>query len=1011
MKFAPLNIISGYTFLKSGLTIQKIVQSIKIFDYFGAGICDENVLYGVPSFATSLEAIKKKYIVGTKITLDDNKISLYAKNEEGYLTLVKLSSDIQKDQFDINSIINRGLIAILDTHDSKIYNELISENVSEETNRLVASYSHLAEEFYIGVEVSSKEDIENVKKVREWAIDHTYSLVAFPRIRYVKKEDAIVIKIVEAVANDDLIEEKALDGVEYFYKENLYEKLYTPEEIENTIKIVNSSTFNFHQKRGELLHYDNEKDANILLKDKVFNSLKQLNLDNNQTYIDRVNYELDIICSMGYANYFLVVQDYVSFAKNNGILVGPGRGSAAGSLVSYLLNITEIDPIKYNLQFERFLNPARKTMPDIDIDFMDTRRDEVVEYCRNKYGKDRVSNIITFQTILAKQSLRDIGRIYNYPTNHIDKLSKNLTNKDFTLRESYKNLPNFKKLVDEDKYFLEIVSLASKIEGLPRQSGVHAAGVVLNNNPIESALPISLDLSENYITQYEMGYLEEQGFLKMDFLGLRNLSIIHRAVELVNQNHKDANLDEKHLPYDDPKVFELIASGKTMGLFQLESAGMRRAIKTVEPNCFEDIVAVLALFRPGPMKSIKLYADRKKGIEKTTYLSKDLEDTLSSTYGIIVYQEQINAIATKMAGFTPGESDTFRRAISKKKADVLSSLEKSFIEGAKKKGYTYKESKNVYDLISRFADYGFNRSHSVGYAIIACQMGYLKAYYPLEFYAAILETSSSTNDTKFNEYVSEMKSIDIKMVSPDINKSKLNFVIIDNEIVFPLGAIKGINDTFANKIIYEREINGDFKDFHDFVKRMYAYDIKESQILKLIDSGCFDKMHNSRATLRASILVELQFANLSYGTDGQLLLDFGMPAPSLNEEDDDPLENLDREYQALGIMLSSNPLQYKKDILVAKQIMPIIEAIEEDKIKVAGIIKSKKVINTKKGSPMAFITIFDETAEMEITIFSDLYQEKLSLIKKNNIIIIEGRKSYKNDEISFIADSIFDLEE
>ena len=743
----------------------------------------------------------------------------------------------------------------------------------------------------------------------------------------------------------------------------------------------------------------------------LFESLKTKGLENDQTYIDRLNYELDVICQMGYEDYFLVVQDYVNFAKDNDILVGPGRGSAAGSLISYLLGITAIDPIKFGLQFERFLNLDRKTMPDIDVDFMDTRRDEVVEYCRRKYGENKVANIITFQTILAKQALRDIGRIYDIPNHDIDLLSKSITDNRLSLRSAYKTLPAFKKIVDSDKYFLEIVSLASKIEGLIRQSGVHAAGVILNNDPIEKAMPISLDLSDNYISQYEMHYLEEQGFLKMDFLGLRNLSVISRCVDLVNEKHGTKILDKHNLPYDDPKVYELISSCRTMGVFQLESSGMKRAIREIKPSCFNDVVAVLALFRPGPMESIPIYAKRKEGKQVVTYISNDLEDILKDTYGIIVYQEQINQIATKMAGFTPGEADTFRRAISKKKVELLESLEKRFIDGATAKGYSYKESKNVYDHILKFANYGFNKSHSVGYALIACQMAYLKVFYPLEFYVAILENSSVASDTKFNEYVSEMKASNIKMLPPNINTSSLTFSIFEDSILFPLGAIKGINDILVNKIIEERK-KKPFVDFYEFVMRMEPLGLSENQLEKLIDSGALDAFYNSRQSMRKSIKHAYQTAKLFGNTTGQMSLNLGIDQlPKMHDEPDDPLENLDKEYQALGIMLSNNPLHYKKDLLIANKVMPIIEATSSLNFKVAGIIKSKKVIHTKKGTPMAFIKLFDETGEMEIIIFPDTYSEVMQITEKNNIVLIEGRKEIRNSEANYLASSIKLLED
>ena len=759
-----------------------------------------------------------------------------------------------------------------------------------------------------------------------------------------------------------------------------------------------------------MLHYP-VNDSPATLKDSCYKALDKLGLKENEEYIKRLEYELETIISLGYADYFLIVQDYVSYAKNNGILVGPGRGSAAGSLVSYLLDITQIDPIKNDLQFERFLNPYRKSMPDIDVDFMDIRRDEVVQYMREKYGNERVANIVTFQTIQAKQSLRDIGRVYGYSNNHIDLLSKRISKDKLTLRQAYKSLEEFKQLVDSDKYFLEIVSLASKIEGLIRQSGLHAAGIILNNSPLENALPILTDFSDHYISQYEMGCLEEQGFLKMDFLGLRNLTTIAKCVDLINEHYPDAHLDKQHLPYDDEKVYETISSLQVMGIFQIETMAMKKAIQVLKPNCFDDVVALLALNRPGPMQFIPTYAKRKEGKEAVTYDDHSLEPILKSTYGILTYQEQVNQIATTFANYSMSEADMFRRAISKKNKEEMAKNKEIFIKGALTKGHDEKVATKVFSLIERFADYGFNKSHSVAYAIIACQMAYLKTYYPLEFYAAILETSSSANDTKFNEYVSEMKKRNISIVSPNINKSVKEFTVVDGGLLFPLNAIHGVNELLANAIIEERE-KGEFKDFFDFVARMYAKKISENQIMALIDAGCFDTFNPSRASFRASIKSALQYAELSRKDDGQLDIGFAdFIKPYLIEDHDDQVENLDREYETLGIMLSNNPLHYKADILRSKNIVSITDAKENRSAKIAGLIRNVKTISTKKGSTMAFIKLADETDEMELTVFSDLFVQAIALLEKNKLIIAEIKREVREGNVDYIASTISPLED
>lgn len=1007
--FAPLRIVSCYSFLQSGLTIEKIQTSAVKNDYFGIGLADKGVLFGVPAFVKASEAINKPYIIGLEVNIFEDTFCLYALNEEGYHNLLQISTAIQKEQLneDLFKKLTNGLLAVLVTYSGKFKQLFINNDTS--FTRYLFNYSKIFTSFYLGIEVIDKDGVSYANKIRKFADEHSYDCVALPRILYQKKEDAIVLKIVEAIKNEDTLTEKKLDGQNYFMSIDSYQKIYTQKEILNTKKIVNATTFDFHQKRGELLHYPVNDPASTL-KENCYKRLNELRLNQNDTYIKRLDYELDVIISMGYADYFLIVQDYVSFAKKNHILVGPGRGSAAGSLVSYLLDITQLDPIKNDLKFERFLNPYRQSMPDIDIDFMDIRRDEVVQYLRDKYGNDRVANIVTFQTIQAKQSLRDIGRVYGYKNNWIDLLSKRISKNNISLRQAYKTLPEFKQLVDSDSYFLEIVSLASKIEGLIRQNSLHAAGIILNNSPLENALPILVDFSNHYISQYEMSSLEEQGFLKMDFLGLRNLTTIAKCVELINRHYPDAKIDAQNVPFDDPKAFSLIASTQTMGLFQIESSGMKRAIKALKPTCFDDIVALNAIFRPGALDEVKNYGDRKNNRAPIIYDDPILENILKPTYGVIVYQEQVMEIATVMAGFNMSEADLFRSAISKKNIEKMKKSEKAFKEGAIKNGHDAKIVDKIFDSIMKFSNYGLNKSHAAAYATIACQMAYLKAYYPLEFYAAILETSSSASDAKFNEYISEMKNRNIAIFSPNINLSNKEFSVVDNGLLFPLNAIHGVDELTINSILNERK-EKPFDDFFDFVKRLYKYKITDSKINALIDAGCFDIFTPSRASLRTSLRSALQYAELVSKEDGQI--DLGVSSyikPYLIEETDDPLDNLDKEYSALGIMLSNTPLHYKKDILENKNVISISDAKEIKKSKIAGLIRSVKTISAKKGT-MAFIKLADESNEIELTVFADLYAKSVDLLRKNQIIIADIEAKNRNDEIDYIANSITPLEE
>ena len=1011
-KFAPIHIYSGYSLLKSGLTMKRIETAIKDNDYFGLGLSDEILMSGFPSFAHICVSHNKPYILGLSLEIDNNHLVVYAVNEEGYSNLISISDACQKENLSFQYLKehSKGLIGVLETN-CGYFKETFSnlEKIDTSFTKYLLDISKIFnDDFYLGIEVISKEDVKYANKIRKFANEYTYECVALPRVYYLKKEDAIVLDIVKAIDNGEHLKNKTASGQQYFLKESDYHKIYNEKEIENTNKIIKANTLDFFKHRGSMLHYPCEN-SDELLKTMSYDGLKRLNLDKDERYIKRIEYELDVIQKMGYSDYFLLVQDYVNWANNNDILVAPGRGSSAGALVAYLLNITEVDPIKYDLQFERFLNPNRSTMPDIDVDFMDIRRDEVIQYMRDKYGNHRVANIVAFQTIGAKQALRDIGRVYDVPERHISLLSKSIGNEKYTLGQAYKNSEEFKKLCDSDVYFKEIVSLAGKIEGLPRQSSLHAAGVVLNNVNMELAMPISIDLNDNYISQYEFEYLEEQGFLKMDFLGIRNLTTVSYCVDLINEHYPDLHLDKKNIPFNEKEVFDFIRTGQVIGLFQIETPVMKKGIQIIKPTCFEDIVALLALNRPGPMAFMRNYADRRDGKEQITYVSDELKDILSPTYGIIVYQEQVNMIATKIAGMTPGEGDLFRRAISKKDKKILEASKAQFIKGCISEGYSQKTAEDIFDHIAKFANYGFNKSHSVAYAILTCRMAWLKYHYPLEFYSAVLQTGS-TNETKFGEYISEMRKRNIKILPPSINHSSMYFDVHEDALLFPFTAIRGLNSMIINSIIEERK-NGLFTDFFNFITRLYSYKINEAQVLALINSGALDELYPSRASMRITVKSALQYAELNYSEDGQMNLGISAIAPpSMNIEDDRPIDNLDFEYDVIGIMLSSNPLDYKKEQLDKAGVKQINDLSVNRVNKIAGIIKDIRRIKTKKGDQMAVIKIYDQTGELEVTVFPKVYDLVKGYLIKNNIVVISGRFD-KKDVVSFLADSIELLEE
>ena len=1007
MTYTPLHVYSGYSLLKSGLKIDEYLNAAKKMGLTTVGICDQSTLAGAPVIYHEAEKKGLKVVLGEDLIIDNLLFSFFVLNEEGYKNLLKLSLKVEKGETFRDSIIehNEGLAVVLSTQNDPLKQALISdeENFARKLSKLTRGFSN----FYLGLEVTSEEAY--ISTIREFAFSHGYKLLAFPSVKYIKKEDAIALEMMKAIDSKEVLEVKSLSGEEYLKTPEEISKLYTEEELGYIDELISMIDFKFVRPRGKLISW--EKISGEKGDDALERLAKQGLAEKGKSgpiYEERLNFEVNTIKQMGYSDYFLIVKDYIDYAKSHGIAVGPGRGSASGSLVSYALGITVPDPIEYNLLFERFLNPARQTMPDIDVDFSDIHREDVVSYIREKYGADHVARIAAVQTLGAKAALNDVGRIFNYEKHDIElftKLIKDEKDDKLTLREIYKTNAQFRELVNSDKYYLEIVSLASKIEGLPRQGSLHAVGIVLNAEPLEGIIPLSMAFDGGYVEQFEKDYIEEQGFLKMDILALRNLTIVEECLALLSE--KGIHIDRDEIPYDDPAAIKLIASAKTMGLFQLESAGMRNAIKTLKINSFEDIVQLLALYRPGPMDSINEFAKRKNSGIKPKYLSPVLEEILSSTYGTIVYQEQIMQIAAKMAGFSLGEADSFRRAVSKKDSKKLESLRSSFVKGAMKKGYKEDEATNVFNLIDKFANYGFNRSHSLVYAIFTCRMAYLKAHYPKEFYASILSNASTT---EFNNTISEMKALKIKVKCPDINKSGYGFRLEGDNILFPITSIRGVSGVTAQNILQERQY-GDFKDLFDFVIRMKKHRFSDAQLMSIIDAGAFDSIEPSRASLRLNIPNALSYANALLDDQGLVSIDPNfLPKPAIIKTEDDLLDNLNRELNALGLMVSGSPLDaYKLKIKALKAIS--IDQINTSvgDVKVVGIIKNIKKITTKKKQQMAYVTIYDDTSELELTVFPEAYAKSVTSIKKNNIVVVDGY--YRSFKDEFSVTQVTSLEE
>ena len=994
MSYLPLHIYSGNSFLRSALTLRRIggLASRSKLPYLA--ISDYATCSAFPEIQRMASQIGAKPIFGMDVEIEGNLLSLFVQNEAGYRNLLLIDRLYSENKLDLSFLKGHceGLSLVLSSERSFLHEDYRGQ--AQALPDKLRLFSSSFPSFRLGIAYLPEEK-GFVSFLRNFVISYPYRTIAFPHILYEKRQDAISLSILRAIDEGRTLEQKEEEGDNYFLSQEEADGFFSEEEREETFALAKECEgFAFLVKRGGLLVFPNPEGlkSEEYLRKLAYQGLAKKNPGYGEEYRTRLEYELKVIAEMGYADYFLLVQDYVNHAREVGISVGPGRGSGAGSLVSYALDIVTPDPIKNGLLFERFLNPERQSMPDIDVDFADTRRDEVALYLQEKYGKNRVSHIITEQTMKGRAAIRDIGRVYSYEPRQIDLLAKSIDN-EMSLRDNYRHNARFRRIVDSDRYYLQIVSLASKIEGLPRQSGLHAAGVILNDTPLEECLPVSDDPSIGYVSQFEMSYLEEQGFLKMDLLGLRNLTIVDHAIENIRKRRK-ISLNYREIPYEDKEAISLIASCKTMGLFQLESPGMNRAIRELHPESFDDVVALLALFRPGPMSNIPSYARRKAGKERITYLDPCLESILAPTYGIIVYQEQIMQMVQALAGFSFGQADLFRRAISKKDSAKLAGLKESFLAGCRKMGRSEKTSEEAYSLIYRFADYGFNKSHSVCYAMLACQMAYLKRYYPEEFYCAVLDDSGLGNA----RLLSEIKQSSIRLGLPSLNEAGTLFEAKGGSILLPFSCIKGVQSNFISALLNERMENGPFVDYFSFVSRMYKKGLNEATLLKLIDAGCFDRLDPRRGALRLASKSALKYAEVaSTFLDQPSLFPYELDKPEIIEIAENRLVDLAQEREVLGMMVSGSPLESKKERIKELGLLPLSCLQEERKSgKLAAIVSSVKVILTKKGSKMAFLKAYDDSCEAEFALFEEAYNASYPSLNEGNLVII----SFREDERS-----------
>ena len=1029
MAFIPLHIRTSYSFLKSGILLKNLFNVAKKYGYEEMGICDLNVMYSYPEFNSLAKENNIKPIFGLDIEVEDFYLSLMLKNENGYRNLCKIVSLISKNKYNDKEIILdelknyfKDVICIIPTNKNSCFNQ-INDNLLP----IIKKISSYFDDFYIGLEIYTDNSVPHANLIRNFADKNNLNIIAFPFVSYINKEDAKVIDVLDAIRENRSIDRNFESSYPYFYLKPKDEisHFYNEEEINATSSIYKMINFDFDNKRGKLIHYlkdFSDEETRDFFINKINDGVAKLNIDlNNKIYKNRLNKEYSVIKKMGFINYFLVVQDYINFAKNNNIPVGPGRGSAAGSLISYALGITDVDPIKYNLLFERFLNIKRNSMPDIDIDISDIKREDVIEYLINKYGYNHVARVSAFQTIAAKQAIRDTGRVYGIEQTIVNEVSKAIPDnfkdenaKNFSLDYAYENIPALKNLIDSDEEYQFLFKEAHRIEGLPRQRGLHAAGVILNEDDLLSVIPCDYESETGLVVEFEKDYLEKQGFLKMDLLGLSNLTVIEKCLQNIEKDCK-IQIKMEDIPYDTQEIFTLLSELKTMGIFQLDTSASLNGLINIRPNCFLDVVATISLDRPGPMQFIPNYSRRKEGKERITYISKDLEPILKETYGIIVYQEQIMQIAQVFSGFTFTDADIFRKAISKKDRNVLLEMKNKFIKGALSKNHTVQEAETLFSQILKFANYGFNKAHAVSYAMIACKEAYLKANYPIQFYSAILDQQYGANDVKFSKYISEIRKSNIKILLPDINYSSISFTSHNGGLLMPLYGISGLQSKIIINILKERNQNGLYSSFIDFVTRMIRTKEKfnESQLSKLIDAGVFDNLYPNRKALKMSIPSAIQYASSCLFNEGKLINDFGLEF-RIPECIDDPIERIENEQSALGVMISDSPLNHINIKDLNEKITPIDSLQVKKTSTIVGIVRSIKQIVVKngkdKGKPMAFVSLFDESGEIDCTFFTNEWKDHSITTKINSILIIKGYLEIRNNRNSFIVNECKEME-
>ncbi|EHL17477.1 hypothetical protein HMPREF9628_00587 [Peptoanaerobacter stomatis] len=1072
-KFVHLHLHTPYSLLDGFSKINEVIEKAKNLGMDSVAITDHGVMFGVVDFYKTAKKNGIKPIIGCELytsarthkdkeTVDKKSghIILLAKSNEGYKNLIKLVSIGFVDGFyykprvdyELLEKYSEGIICLSACLAGDVQQQILAgnyEKAKEIALRLENIYGK--GNFYLEMQDHNIAEQKRVNiYLRKLSMDTKIPLVVTNDVHYVDKKDyksheiLLCIQTGKTLADEQKME---FQTNEFYFKsqEEMYDIFSGDEEaLANTQKIADMCNVEFDFNSYHLPKYSvpSNYTAFEYLKKLCDEGIKQRYEIVSDDIKNRLDFELNVINQMGYVEYFLIVWDFINYAKINNIMVGPGRGSAAGSIVSYALKITDIDPIKFGLLFERFLNPERVSMPDIDIDFCYEKRDKVIDYVKEKYGKDHVSQIITFGTFKARLAVRDSARVMGISYALADRVAKMIPHALKMSIEIALNInPDLKKLYDNDETVHNLIDVAKGIENLPRHASTHAAGVVISKNPVDNYVPLYVQ-DDNITTQFTMTTLEELGLLKMDFLGLRTLTVIQKTIENIKKN-KNIEIDLETLDYDDKKVYELISSGKTFGIFQIESGGMRKFMKELKPEHLEDIIAGISLYRPGPMDSIPMYIKNKENNSNIKYIHEKLKPILSVTNGIMIYQEQVMQAVRDLAGYSYGRADLVRRAMSKKKMDVMEQERKNFVYGNEeeniigciKNGVDEESANKIFDDMIDFANYAFNKSHAAAYAVISYQTAYLKTHYKVEFMAALM-SSVIGNIDKIIEYKIDCEENDVKILPPDINYSYSDFHVENDAIRFPLSALKGIGFAVADNIAFEREKNGDYTSFEDIVERLESKNINKKVVESLIKSGAIDSLIPNRASIMSnyeSIINSIQLrkknniqGQISFFNNESIKNYRQDSIVKINEFSHEILLSMEKDI--LGFYLSGNPLdKYKKIIdsnvnINSVQIKEIneentsISDIENLKIGIVGIINKIKINSTKKNNElMAFLTIEDLYSSVEVIVFPKIYAQISAYLIKDSVIFVKGRLSLEEDEdnrvIAESIQSIDDLEE